>query len=176
MAEKIVQLIDKDNNNLYPVAGSLKQGSVTTSTIDDGAVTADKINFSSLGFVCKACPRLDFKTSSTSFGSVFPSGWDLTFSTVTHGVYEITAQTEFTANIPWEDTSELDYALEIVSGGTILVNAGSTMTNTHGAPRILTLVARATSDSMSVRLRASSIRTNSTVALYKGVIMAKRVA
>lgn len=43
MTEKIVQLIDKDNNNLYPVAGSLKSGSVTTSTISDGAVTNAKI-------------------------------------------------------------------------------------------------------------------------------------
>lgn len=48
MTEKIVQLIDKDNNNIYPVAGSLKSGSVTTSTINDGAVTADKIDVLSL--------------------------------------------------------------------------------------------------------------------------------
>lgn len=48
MTDKIVQLVDKDNNNVYPVAGSLKQGSVTTSTINDGAVTAAKINLSSL--------------------------------------------------------------------------------------------------------------------------------
>lgn len=47
MAEKIVQLVDKDNNNLYPVAGSLKSGSVTTSTISDGAVTQSKIAYSS---------------------------------------------------------------------------------------------------------------------------------
>lgn len=48
MTEKIVQLIDKDNNNVYPVAGSLKQGSVTTSTINNKAVTADKIDFSTI--------------------------------------------------------------------------------------------------------------------------------
>lgn len=52
MTEKIVQLVDKDNNNLYPVAGSLKQGSVTTSTINGKAVTADKIDFSTLGAQC----------------------------------------------------------------------------------------------------------------------------
>lgn len=44
MAEKIVQLIDNQGNNVYPVAGSMKQGSVTTNMLNDGAVTADKID------------------------------------------------------------------------------------------------------------------------------------
>lgn len=48
MADKVVQLIDKDNNNVYPIAGALAQGSVNTSTINDGAVTADKINYSTM--------------------------------------------------------------------------------------------------------------------------------
>lgn len=48
MAEKIVQLIDKDNNNIYPVAGSLKDGSVVTSSIADGAVTSAKVDFSTM--------------------------------------------------------------------------------------------------------------------------------
>lgn len=45
MADQVVTLIDNEGANLYPVAGALKQGSVTTSTINDGAVTADKIDF-----------------------------------------------------------------------------------------------------------------------------------
>lgn len=48
MVDKIVQLVDKDDNNVYPVAGSLKQGSVTTGTINDGAVTPSKIDMSAL--------------------------------------------------------------------------------------------------------------------------------
>lgn len=48
MANQVVQLIDNDNNNIYPVAGALKDGSVTTSTINDNAVTAAKIDFASL--------------------------------------------------------------------------------------------------------------------------------
>lgn len=48
MAEKIVQLIDNNNDNIYPVAGSLKDGSVTTSTISDEAVTSAKIDMDSL--------------------------------------------------------------------------------------------------------------------------------
>ena len=50
MADKVVQLVDKDNNNVYPIAGALAQGSVNTSTINDGAVTANKIDFSTLAF------------------------------------------------------------------------------------------------------------------------------
>ena len=48
MANKVVQLTDDSNNNIYPVAGALKSGSVTTSTIGNGAVTADKIDFTTL--------------------------------------------------------------------------------------------------------------------------------
>lgn len=48
MPNKIVQLIDNEDNNIYPVAGSLAQGSVTTSTINDGAVTAAKIDFTTM--------------------------------------------------------------------------------------------------------------------------------
>lgn len=43
MPNKIVQLVDNENNNIYPVAGSLAQDSVTTSTINDEAVTTAKI-------------------------------------------------------------------------------------------------------------------------------------
>lgn len=50
MADKVVQLVDKDNNNVYPIAGALAQGSVNTGTINDGAVTAEKIDFSTLAF------------------------------------------------------------------------------------------------------------------------------
>lgn len=46
--EEIVQLIDKDSNSIYPKAGALTQGSVTTSSIASGAVTSDKIDYTSL--------------------------------------------------------------------------------------------------------------------------------
>lgn len=43
MTDKIVKLVDGDDNNIYPIAGALKSGSVTSSTINDGAVTTPKI-------------------------------------------------------------------------------------------------------------------------------------
>ena len=58
MANKVVQLIDKDDNNIFPVAGSIagdsittgmiKDDAITTAKIDDGAVTANKIDSSTI--------------------------------------------------------------------------------------------------------------------------------
>lgn len=59
MANKIVQLEDKAGNNLFPVAGSMKGDSVTTAMLQDGAVTAGKI---------------DFTTVRTDITSLAPSG------------------------------------------------------------------------------------------------------
>ena len=44
MSNQVVQLTDDNNNNIYPVAGALMEGSVTTSTIENEAVTAAKID------------------------------------------------------------------------------------------------------------------------------------
>lgn len=43
MADRIVQLIDKDNNNIYPVAGSMAGDSIMTAMLQDGAVTTAKV-------------------------------------------------------------------------------------------------------------------------------------
>ena len=48
MTDKIVQFTDGESNNIFPVAGAMKSGSVTTSTINDNAVTKAKINLSTL--------------------------------------------------------------------------------------------------------------------------------
>lgn len=43
MADKIVQLQDKQGNNVFPITGGMAADSVTTDMIQDGAVTSDKI-------------------------------------------------------------------------------------------------------------------------------------
>ena len=43
MADKIVTLQDKNDNNLYPVAGALHADTVITGSIKDSAVTTPKI-------------------------------------------------------------------------------------------------------------------------------------
>lgn len=48
MVNKIVQLEDKEGNNVFPVAGSMASDSITTAMLQDGAVTSDKIDFATL--------------------------------------------------------------------------------------------------------------------------------
>lgn len=43
MADKIVQLIDDQNNNIYPISRGVAANSIDTNAIQDGAVTSDKI-------------------------------------------------------------------------------------------------------------------------------------
>lgn len=49
MADKIVILEDKDGNNIYPITRGLAANSVDTNAIQDGAVTSDKIDWTTLG-------------------------------------------------------------------------------------------------------------------------------
>lgn len=45
MADKIVQLQDKQGNNVFPITGGMAADSVTTDMIQDGAVTSEKVDF-----------------------------------------------------------------------------------------------------------------------------------
>ena len=45
MANKIVQLINEDNDNVYPLAGGMAADSIDTQMLKDGSVTSDKIDF-----------------------------------------------------------------------------------------------------------------------------------
>lgn len=48
MTNKIVQLEDKAGNNLFPIAGGMAADSITTTMLQDGAVTPDKASFTTL--------------------------------------------------------------------------------------------------------------------------------
>lgn len=48
MANKITQLVNKDGDNLYPLAGGILSDSVATDMIQDGAVTSSKIDSTTL--------------------------------------------------------------------------------------------------------------------------------
>lgn len=45
MANKVVQLQNKDGDNLYPLSGGTASDSITTDMLQDGSVTSDKIDF-----------------------------------------------------------------------------------------------------------------------------------
>lgn len=50
MANNIVQLQDKSGDNIYPISGGTVQGAITNGMLADGAVTSDKIDFTSFIF------------------------------------------------------------------------------------------------------------------------------
>lgn len=77
MADRVVQLKDNQDNNVYPIAGALAQGSVNTSTINDGAVTASKIDFTTLPF-----PYLDYANRE----SITTSGQSFTYTATKDGL------------------------------------------------------------------------------------------
>lgn len=90
MVDKIVQLVDKDNNNVYPIAGALAQGSVNTSTINDGAVTVGKMNFNSFydgdigdGWVLQYLPSGKKMWTKRSTQAVTVNGKDFTGGALT---------------------------------------------------------------------------------------------
>lgn len=108
MPNKIVQLIDNEDNNIYPVAGSLAQGSVTTSTINDGAVTAAKIDFTTM-------PG-NYSASEIDTGYTWVDGKHIYKKTVNFGALPNNTTKAVAHNI-----SNLDQVIRIDG----IVNAGS---------------------------------------------------
>ena len=107
MADKIVQLIDKDGNNVYPVAGSLAQNSVTTSSINDGAVTVDKL-------------ALSYSTTEQNTGATWIDGKPIYRKCYT-GTITITANTK--VNIDLEPNSDIENIINV--GGYMGYSAGT---------------------------------------------------
>lgn len=48
MADRIVQLTDEDDNNIFPAAGTMPTGAITTNMLQNNSVTSDKIDFTTL--------------------------------------------------------------------------------------------------------------------------------
>lgn len=49
MADRIVQLTDEDDNNIFPAAGTMPTGAITTNMLQNNSVTSDKIDFATFG-------------------------------------------------------------------------------------------------------------------------------
>ena len=61
MANNIVQLQDKNSDNLFPIAGGMAANSITTQMVQDGAVTTAKIANNAV-----TSDKVDFTTYSSS--------------------------------------------------------------------------------------------------------------
>lgn len=51
MADRIVQLTDEDDNNIFPAAGTMPTGAITTNMLQNNSVTSDKIDFTTISGV-----------------------------------------------------------------------------------------------------------------------------
>lgn len=76
---KAVTLYDDNNDEVYPVTSlALAVGSVPTAKIDDGAVTAAKIDFSTIG-------ALNYSTSEAATGGTWVDGKPIYKKTINFG-------------------------------------------------------------------------------------------
>lgn len=73
MANKVIQLVNKDGDNLFPIAGGIAADSITTADIQDGAVTPAKIDFT-IQDVTGVAPT-SFVNSSSAAYSVVIKRW-----------------------------------------------------------------------------------------------------
>lgn len=69
MANKIVQLQNKDGDNIFPVSAGLASDSVTTDMIQDGAVTSAKIDYETFPFLELEC-NLNQNVAWTTTGNI----------------------------------------------------------------------------------------------------------
>lgn len=90
MANKIVQLTNKDGDNIYPIAGGVGAGSVTTSSIEDGAVTSDKIDYATMGYIEYGCSNNIGPNVNPIVWNNFISEKNNDFCTYSSGVFTIT--------------------------------------------------------------------------------------
>lgn len=92
MANKVVQLINEDNDNVYPLAGGMAANSVTTAMLQDDSVTSDKIDWATqttystvqgaenssvriFGNICTIIVRVSNKAINNNASlSIFPQG------------------------------------------------------------------------------------------------------
>lgn len=95
MADRIVQLIDKDNNNIYPIASVANGANITMTDIDPGEGSA----LSAGNYVAVyggSLPIFDYSTTETDTGAKWIDGKAIYKKTIVVGT--ITANTLKTVN------------------------------------------------------------------------------
>ena len=112
MADKIVQLVDQNDDNIYPVAGAMKDGTVDTNTILDGAVTGAKIDFSTTGGQCSQT-NLPETTIGTSYVTLVSSSVSVAGRYIVMGEYYGTAASDNTyfSSVLHNNTSNQNIAI-----------------------------------------------------------------
>lgn len=166
MANRIVQLQDRNGDNVFPIAGGTTQGAVTKSMLDegvfegpelsepstvayvatdniqDGAVTASKTNFRTFGSV-------SHKRSTTAV-ALAANVWT-TIGTITipaNSTSIITAS----VRIPSVTAAGMFYLMIVSADGTITNGTSSSPSSTASSTRLSTQCVFTTGDSSVSRL------------------------
>lgn len=190
MATYKKQLLDKDGNVIYPDVGlnldkvvysddpTEPLGDVSPwvsgSDILPNTISSGNIDWSNMEFQYKVTSQALPNLPSTQWQNVQLSGWELEFNAVNNGIYEVECATDY-MTIPNTDFSEFDFALSIVSGGSMIAKGKSTLTNSISIGRFTKAIVRATSNKVKVRAVVLSNVTNKTARVDSGFISAKRV-
>lgn len=184
------QLLDKDGNVIYPDVGidlddmvysddptepvSTPIPWVSGSDILPNTISSGNIDWSNMEFQYKVTSQTLPNLPSTQYQNVQLSGWELEFNAVNNGIYEVEGATDY-MTIPNTDFAEFDFALAIISGGTLIAQGKSVLTGSIGLGRFTKAIIRATSNKVKVRAVVLSNVTNKTARVDSGFISAKRV-
>lgn len=147
---------------------------IGTDDIENEAVNASKIKWGSLGFAYKFIGYNQNITSpSPSYGDMYPTDWNMTFSTVPGAVYLVSAKSD----LLYGGTGEVNMVLEPTSGLQLLAQAEEAffLRGDIGGPAECEILYTATGTSASVRVVLHAQATGATIRFYRGMITAQRV-
>ena len=148
---------------------------VSTDSIADNAVTADKIDFTTLSIAYKEIDTTtDFNSPSTAFEDYYPANWELSFDTEQNGMYLIEADSKLLYS---NGSGELDMKLEATSGLEIIADKSESycLRGDIGSSPSCKIIARATANTAMVKVVIASEATNTSTHFYGGMITVKRI-
>lgn len=169
------------NGGLYADNGTEVTGvvpDVTTSRIEDGAVTSDKIDWTTLPIFYKACPTVNPLNIPSAWTGVIPSGWSMTFDAEIGAVYKVEIATSY---LCWNGASAAEVDLQMdTTNSTRISTASGIATGTFGGGvsfgRMASCIIRATATSVAVSASVSVGTTGNLARIDAGHIFVMRIA
>lgn len=159
-------------NGLLEVAGRAFANGHRLLEDDTATVSGSNIDWATAGGQFIECSRQDL-TSGSGWTDTNFSSWDKTISVTNGATYAVFTMTEYLVDT--SGTTELDLHPNLASGGTKLHAVNSTMTDSHGAPRIALMIIKATSSSIRVQTKVMAGAGNRNLRLYAGGYLVIRI-
>ena len=176
------QLVANNGNSSWTygswarVINNGQTGTVGSGLIANNAVTAAKIDWSTLGYSYKTISTIEHITP-TSSALIYPVGWDFSFSAVSGAVYEVELTTAGFGILD-EGVNNTKYAdLQIVvnSGATKITGVSAYARGTSGNTLTTKILVTATSTTVSLKAAVQG-SANYEINLGPSLYTAKRVA